>query len=160
MFDKSWLQIWMSGLLFTKQMEVFLQDNVKSSSHGILVKTFPITLKFDSHLGSSAAEMPVKFQSDYDQYNIQSCGIDTSQDLVVRHLTTQWIEALVSHSISVGWCEHMFNCQTSNISHTLLGNKIVYHSDVVGATPVGTAPTTSSFSTQHLASMDWEKTRW
>ena len=37
--------------------------------------------------------------------------------------------------------------QTSNISHTLVGNKIVDHSDVVGASPVGTAPTTSSFST-------------
>ena len=35
----------------------------------------------------------------------------------------------------------------SNISHTLVGNKIVYHSDVVGASPVGAAPTTSSFST-------------
>ena len=48
--------------------------------------------------------------------------------------------------------------QTSNISHTLVGNKIVYHSDVVGAVPVGAAPTTSSFSTWHLASMDWAKT--
>ena len=47
--------------------------------------------------------------------------------------------------------------QTSNISHTLLGNKIVDHSDVVGASPVGAAPTTSSFSTQHLAPMDWTK---
>ena len=36
--------------------------------------------------------------------------------------------------------------QTSNISHTL-GNKIVDHSDVVGASPVGAAPTTFSFST-------------
>ena len=34
-----------------------------------------------------------------------------------------------------------------NIRHTLLSNKIVYHSDVVGASPVGAAPTTSSFST-------------
>ena len=37
--------------------------------------------------------------------------------------------------------------QTSNISHTIVGYKIVDHSDVVGAAPVGTAPTTSSFST-------------
>ena len=35
----------------------------------------------------------------------------------------------------------------SNIRRTLLGNKIVDHSDVVGASPVGAAPTTSSFST-------------
>ena len=45
--------------------------------------------------------------------------------------------------------------QTSNISHTSVGNKIVDHSDVVGASPVGAAPTTSSSLTQHLASMDW-----
>ena len=37
--------------------------------------------------------------------------------------------------------------QVSNIRHTLLGNKTVDHSDVVGASPVGAAPTTSSFST-------------
>ena len=47
------------------------------------------------------------------------------------------------------WLYH----QTSNISRSLVGNKIVDHSDVVGA-----APTTSSFSTQNLASMDWAKT--
>ena len=34
-----------------------------------------------------------------------------------------------------------------DISCTLLGNKIIDHSDVVGASPVSTAPTTSSFST-------------
>ena len=38
-------------------------------------------------------------------------------------------------------------CQTSNIRCTLLGNKIVDHSDVGGALPVGAAPITSSFST-------------
>ena len=37
--------------------------------------------------------------------------------------------------------------QVSNIRRTLVGNKIVDHSDVVGAAPVGAAPTTSSFST-------------
>ena len=36
--------------------------------------------------------------------------------------------------------------QVYNIRRTL-GNKIVDHSDVVGASPVGAAPTTSSFST-------------
>ena len=34
-----------------------------------------------------------------------------------------------------------------NISRTLVGNVIVDHSDVVGASPVGATPTTSSFST-------------
>ena len=37
--------------------------------------------------------------------------------------------------------------KVSNISRTLVGNKIVDHSDAVGASPVGAAPTTSSFST-------------
>ena len=44
-----------------------------------------------------------------------------------------------------------FNTQgyrkTSSLSRTLVGNKIVDNSDVVGASPVGAAPTTSSFST-------------
>ena len=48
--------------------------------------------------------------------------------------------------------------KTSNIRRTLVGNKIVDHSDVVGASPVGAAPTTSSFSTQHMASRDSAKT--
>ena len=33
--------------------------------------------------------------------------------------------------------------QVSCIKRTLVGNKIVEHSDVVGASPVGAAPTTS-----------------
>ena len=36
--------------------------------------------------------------------------------------------------------------QTSNICRILVDNKIVDHSDVVGAPPLGAAPTTSSFS--------------
>ena len=45
--------------------------------------------------------------------------------------------------------------QTSNISRALVGNKILVHSDVIGASPVGAAPTTPSFSTSHMASMNW-----
>ena len=37
--------------------------------------------------------------------------------------------------------------KTSYISRTLVSNKIVDNSDVVGASPAGPAPTTSSFST-------------
>ena len=37
--------------------------------------------------------------------------------------------------------------KTSNIRRTLVGNKIADHSDVVEASPVGAAPSTSSFST-------------
>ena len=49
-------------------------------------------------------------------------------------------------------------CQTSNISCTLAGNKIVDHSDVFGASPVGTAPTISSVWTWHLALIYCTKT--
>ena len=48
--------------------------------------------------------------------------------------------------------------QVSNIRRTLVGNKIVDHSDVVGASSVGAAPTTSSFSTLHMALLDLAKT--
>ena len=37
--------------------------------------------------------------------------------------------------------------QVSYIRRTLVGNEIVDHIDVVGASPVGGAPITSSFST-------------
>ena len=47
--------------------------------------------------------------------------------------------------------------KTFNIRRTFVGNKIVDHSDAVGAAPVGAAPITSSFSTLYLASMDWAK---
>ena len=48
--------------------------------------------------------------------------------------------------------------QTSNIRRTWVGSTIVDHSNVVAASPVGAASTTSSFFTSHLASMEWAKT--
>ena len=47
--------------------------------------------------------------------------------------------------------------QTSNISRNLVHNKLVDPSDVFGASPVGAAPTISSFSTSHPASTDWAR---
>ena len=46
-----------------------------------------------------------------------------------------------------GMSELSIYSQTSNISHTLVSNKAVDRSDLVEASPVGAAPTTSSFST-------------
>ena len=37
--------------------------------------------------------------------------------------------------------------QTCNTSGILVGNEIIDHADVVGTSPVSTAPTASSFST-------------
>ena len=53
---------------------------------------------------------------------------------------------VVAHNIYHA-CEMLDYHQTSNIRHTKVGNKIIDHSDVVGASSVGAAPTTSSFST-------------
>ena len=47
------------------------------------------------------------------------------------------------HQLPAGWTSH----EVSSISLTFVGNQIVDHSDVVGESPVGAAPTTSSFST-------------
>ena len=52
------------GPLFTKRADVLSQDVAKSRSGEIRVLTFPIALQFDRHLSGSAAEMPVKLQSD------------------------------------------------------------------------------------------------
>ena len=52
------------------------------------------------------------------------------------------------HCIPLLEAQHIHHYRkTSNISRTLVGSKIVDNSDVVGASPVGAAPTTSSFST-------------
>ena len=77
---------WVSiGPLFIKRSDVLQQDLIKPRSYEIRVLIFPITQKFDRQLGSSASEMPVKFQ--LDTVVITSRGLDTSCDLVVRHLT-------------------------------------------------------------------------
>ena len=47
-----------------------------------------------------------------------------------------------------GWVTPLLNCrQTSNISRTVVDNKIADHSDVDGVSSVGAAPITSSFTT-------------
>ena len=48
-----------------------------------------------------------------------------------------------------GYMMHMYH-QNSDIRHSFIGNKIVDHSDIVGASSVAAALTTSSFPTYHL----------
>ena len=55
------------------------------------------------------------------------------------------IKVLIGYLDGIPMCPYYR--KTSNIRRTLIGNKIVDHSDVVGASPVGAAPPTSSFST-------------
>ena len=58
---------------------------VKSRSREIGCYNDRIALKFDRHLGSGAAEVPVKFHSNWpEKPNVESRGFETSRDLVVR----------------------------------------------------------------------------
>ena len=56
--------------LFTKRMDVLLQDLMNSQSHKIGCYNHRTSLKFDRHLGSNAAEVPVKFQSGWKSLNL------------------------------------------------------------------------------------------
>ena len=58
-FNKEYL----SGPLFTEQMDVLFRDLVNYRSPGVKVETHSIALKFDRHGGSIAVVKPVKFQS-------------------------------------------------------------------------------------------------
>ena len=70
--------------------------------------------------------------------------------LVFRYFTTQtWelIHILWYDIISLYGTRQTGYRQTFNIRSILVSIKLVDHSDVVGASPVGAAPTKSSFST-------------
>ena len=71
-------------------------------------------------------------------------GTPAADIALYGHSSTTWKLLYVP-----GWTSWVHICtyhQVSNISRTLVCNNIVDHSDVVGASPVGAAPTTSSFS--------------
>ena len=53
---------------------------------------------------------------------------------------------IMKFAVSVESSRNIYR-KISDIRRTLVGNKILDHSDVVGASPIGVAPTTSSFST-------------
>ena len=56
--------------------------------------------------------------------------------------------SMYSYGINTGECKWKYDYrQIFNIDRTLVGNKIIDHSVVVGASPAGAAPTTSSFAT-------------
>ena len=57
------------GPLFTKRRDVLSQDLMKPRSQEIGCYIAGIALKFDRHLGSAAAEVPVDFQSDCKSLN-------------------------------------------------------------------------------------------
>ena len=81
----------------------------------------------------------------------KQCGSITRWSIFSNILTN---ETTWANQDSFDWTKFVSNyCKTSNIRCTLVGIEIVAHSDVVGASPAGAAPTTSSFSIYHLASI-------
>ena len=79
-----------------------------------------------------------KVQSNFNQNTIKMITENASENFVSE------MAAILSRE---RWLKRGTYRKTSSISRTLVGNKIVDNSDVVGASPVGAAPTTSSFST-------------
>ena len=68
----------------------------------------------------------------------------------IEYASERWYHKLIiehSYNVQTGKVNSLSAayCQTYNIRHTLVGNKIVDISDVVGASPVDAAPTTYSF---------------
>ena len=61
-----------------------------------------------------------------------------------KHMNEWKYSIIPGQSVKLPYAHY---CQTSNINQTLVGIRIVDHSDVVGTSPVGAAPTASSFST-------------
>ena len=119
-----------------------------SSQHGLVHKTttLHITQKWHSELTTDTPNLALM-----GSYRAATCTV---------FLTVIRLTKYTPYLVPMGelWCIFHEYSQTSNISHTLVGNTIADHSDVVGASPASAASTTSSFLTLHLASMDWAKT--
>ena len=83
-----------------------------------------------------------------------SSQICNSQELLSTYQTiffndehSHFVLSRAQHNTNMTSSSNKDYHKTSNISRTLVGNEIVDNSDVVGASPVGAAPTTSSSST-------------
>ena len=79
---------------------------------------------------------------------------ESTQKCMVQHKNSQFDTKMLfpdRHQLplplSIIIIEIIIYHKTSYMSGTSVGNKTIDHSDVVGASPVGAAPTTSSFST-------------
>ena len=75
-------------------------------------------------------------------------NIHPSLPIVFMYFTEHKSEAIVpiTNVNTIGEPKNKYR-KTFNIRRTLIGYKLVDHSDVVGESPVGAAPTTSIFST-------------
>ena len=122
------------------------------------------------HSIMSAVSMEMNNGADWSNYNLIGSNIKVQQSSILRGMLQKdqvkhvWYNIILMNIhyeleflrtngvvlLSNLWFKlHLKSsyCQTSDISRTLAGNKTVDHSDLVRSLPVGTAPTTSSFST-------------
>ena len=84
-----------------------------------------------------------KIQYDYSNSPLAQCALVMPFNIIAQLSSVyQWLITCTCLNVI-----QITYRKLSNISRTLVGNKIVDHSDVVGASPVGATPTTSSFST-------------
>ena len=75
---------------------------------------------------------------------IISCSTNLQTEVTYLVYNVKFAHGFV-HLVS---CSHIVSYrETFNISRTLVGNRIVDHSDVIEESPVDAAPTTSSFWT-------------
>ena len=90
-----------------QQGPVSLSD--KTSYHKILWNfetskisslNYPTTLTFDRHIGSSTAEVPVKFHSDWIILNTNLMASSLLQNFTIRHLIGYWNKAKVVAEVS------------------------------------------------------------
>ena len=92
------------GPLFTTRADVLPQDLMKSPSREILVEILPIALKFNRHLGSRAAEMPIIFQSD--TINITSnLAASRLYEMRLKEVTGElwWVYCILEKTGRVTW---------------------------------------------------------
>ena len=88
---------------------------------------------------------PCAFPFVYNGVNVYEC-ISSNHDRPWCGTTTDYdTDVLWGNCDSKYWTLIALS-KTADVSRTLVGNEIVDHSDVVGASPVGAAPTKSSFS--------------
>ena len=140
-----------------RAIKTCLLENVSSlfSSSGILQRKAPVTARSLVNDCLPGIWVMLIYHA--------SLNIDDQDPAVPDVITTMsmglgkhWSHGPFYNKYQLG--RHRDYRETSNIRRTLVGNKIVDHSDIVGASPVGAAPTTSSISTKHLVPRDSAKT--
>ena len=78
-----------------------------------------------------------------------------SATTTVLHNGVLWKMIDCNTFLQCSWIVHKDDyCQASNISGTIVGNKLADHSDVFGASPVGTAKTPERRDEKHLSFED------